>query len=174
MNFNILLNKDMTRPVGDFGLAKFLIDHATHDLSTNETSSVGIRGTIGYTAPEYGMGSEVSTYGDIYSFGILMLEMFTGKRPTDEMFKDGLSLHSFVKEALLGSVSEILDLILFQIEGEEEQSFIMSEKFVECLSLILEIGVDCSSELPRERTNINDVLAKLHFIKDTLLGSEIH
>ncbi|CAL5366240.1 unnamed protein product [Camellia sinensis] len=171
---NILLNKDMTRPVGDFGLAKFLIDHATHDLSTNETSSVGIRGTIGYTAPEYGMGSEVSTYGDIYSFGILMLEMFTGKRPTDEMFKDGLSLHSFVKEALLGSVSEILDLILFQIEGEEEQSFIMSEKFVECLSLILEIGVDCSSELPRERTNINDVLAKLHFIKDTLLGSEIH
>ncbi|XP_028125260.1 putative receptor-like protein kinase At3g47110 [Camellia sinensis] len=171
---NILLNKDMTGHVGDFGLAKFLADHATHDLSTNETSSVGIRGTIGYTAPEYGMGSEVSAYGDIYSFGILMLEMFTGKRPTDEMFKDGLSLHSFVKGALPGSVSEILDPILFQIEGEEEQSFIRSEKFVECLSLILEIGVDCSSELSRERTNINDVVAKLHFIKDTLLGFEIH
>ncbi|XP_028083844.1 probable LRR receptor-like serine/threonine-protein kinase At3g47570 [Camellia sinensis] len=168
---NILLDKDMTGHVGDFGLAKFLADHATHDLSANETSSVGIRGTIGYTAPEYGMGSEVSAYGDIYSFGILMLEMFTGKRPTDEMFKDGLSLHSFVKEALPGSVLEILDPILFQTEGEEEESFIMSEKTVEWLSLILEIGVNCSSELPRERTNINDVAAKLHFIKDTLLGS---
>ncbi|CAL5363838.1 unnamed protein product [Camellia sinensis] len=66
-------------------------------MSANETSSVGVRGTIGYTAPEYGMGSEVSAYGDIYSFGILLLEMLTGKRPTDEMFKDGLSLHSFVK-----------------------------------------------------------------------------
>ncbi|XP_028102993.1 putative receptor-like protein kinase At3g47110 [Camellia sinensis] len=92
-----ILDKDMLGHVGDFGLAKFLADHATHDLSANETSSVGVRGTIGYTAPEYGMGSEVSAYGDIYSFGILLLEMLTGKRPTDEMFKDGLSLHSFVK-----------------------------------------------------------------------------
>ncbi|THG13323.1 hypothetical protein TEA_029159 [Camellia sinensis var. sinensis] len=126
---NILLDKDMTGHVGDFGLAKFLADNATHDLSTSETRSIGIRGTIGYTAPEYGMGSEISTYGDIYSFGILVLEMFTGKRPTDEIFKDGLSLHSFVKEALPGSASEISDPILFQTEGdEEEENSIRSEK----------------------------------------------
>ncbi|CAL5322634.1 unnamed protein product [Camellia sinensis] len=171
---NILLDKDMTGHVGDFGLAKFLAAHATHDLSTSETRSIGIRGTIGYTAPEYGMGSEVSAYGDIYSFGILVLEMFTGKRPTDEIFKDGLSLHSFVKEALSGSISEISDPILFQTEGEEEENFIRGERMLECLSLILEIGVNCSSDLPRERMEINDVASKLHFIKDTLLGSEIH
>ncbi|CAL5366192.1 unnamed protein product [Camellia sinensis] len=171
---NILLDKDMTGHVGDFGLAKFLAAHATHDLSTSETRSIGIRGTIGYTAPEYGMGSEVSAYGDIYSFGILVLEMFTGKRPTDKIFKDGLSLHSFVKEALSGSISEISDPIIFQTEGEEEENFIRGEKMVECLSLILEIGVNCSSDLPRERMEINDVASKLHFIKDTLLGSEIH
>ncbi|XP_028057352.1 receptor kinase-like protein Xa21 [Camellia sinensis] len=53
---NILLDKDMTGHVGDFGLAKFLADHATHDLFVNETSSVGIRETIGYTAPgEYAL-----------------------------------------------------------------------------------------------------------------------
>ncbi|CAL5322664.1 unnamed protein product [Camellia sinensis] len=171
---NILLDKDMTGHVGDFGLAKFLADHATDGLSTNETSSIGIRGTIGYTAPEYGMGCEVSAYGDIYSFGILVLEMFTGKRPTNEMFKDGLSLHGFVKEALPCSVSQISDPTLFKIEGEGEESFIRGEKIVKCLSLILEIGVHCSSELPRERMDINDVAANLHFIKDTLLGFEIH
>ncbi|KAL7229118.1 hypothetical protein ACSBR2_007754 [Camellia fascicularis] len=165
---NILLNEDMIGHVGDFGLARFL-QEANHNFNAKQGSSTGVRGTIGYIAPEYGMGSEVSAYGDIYSFGILMLEMFTGKRTTDEMFKDGLSLHSFVKEALPGSVLEILDPILFQTEGEEEESIIMSEKTVEWLSLILEIGVNCSSELPRERTNINDVAAKLHFIKDTLL-----
>ena len=44
---------------------------------------------------EYGMGGQVSILGDIYSFGILLLEMFTGKRPTDDMFKDGLSIHQF-------------------------------------------------------------------------------
>ncbi|KAL7253382.1 hypothetical protein ACSBR1_007837 [Camellia fascicularis] len=100
--------------------------------------------------------------------------MFTGKRPTNEMFKDGLSLHSFVKEALPCSVSHILDPTLFKIKGEEEESFIRGEKIVECMSLILEIGVICSSELPRERMDINDAAAKLHFIKDTLLGSETH
>ncbi|XP_028052818.1 receptor kinase-like protein Xa21 [Camellia sinensis] len=123
---------------------------------------------------EYGMGSEVPAYGDIYSFGILMLEMFTGKRPTDEIFKDGLSLHNFVKEALPGSVSEISGPILFQTEREEKENIIRSEKIVECLSLILEIGVNCSSNLPRERMEINDVASKLYFIKDTLLGFEIH
>ncbi|XP_028070217.1 putative receptor-like protein kinase At3g47110 [Camellia sinensis] len=141
---NILLDKDMTGHVGDFGLAKFLADHATHGLSTSETRSIGIRETIGYTAPEYGMGGEISAYGDIYSFGILVLEMFTGKRPTDEIFKDGLSLYSFVKEALPGYTSNISDPILFQTEGEEEEYSIRSEKIVECLSLILEIGVNCS------------------------------
>ncbi|XP_028084230.1 putative receptor-like protein kinase At3g47110 [Camellia sinensis] len=51
---NVILDKDMIGHVGDFGLAKFLLDYATHDLSTNETRSIGIRGTIGYTAPGSG------------------------------------------------------------------------------------------------------------------------
>jgi serine/threonine protein kinase len=46
------------------------------------------------------MGGEASTEGDVYSYGILVLEMFTGRRPTDDMFKDGLNLHDFVKMAL--------------------------------------------------------------------------
>ena len=45
---------------------------------------------------EYGVGSEVSTYGDVYSFGIILLEMLTGRRPTDEMFEDGQNIHNFV------------------------------------------------------------------------------
>ena len=46
------------------------------------------------------MGGEASTKGDVYSYGVFLLEMFLGKRPTDEMFKDNLNLNNFVKMAL--------------------------------------------------------------------------
>ena len=43
------------------------------------------------------MGCDTSTKGDVYSYGIIILEMFLGKRPTDKMFKDGLNLHNYAK-----------------------------------------------------------------------------
>ncbi|MCI05987.1 kinase-like protein, partial [Trifolium medium] len=88
---NVLLDDDMIAHVSDFGIARLVsaIDNTSH----KESSTIGIKGTIGYAPPEYGMGSEISTYGDMYSFGVLMLEMLTGRRPTNEMFEDGQNLH---------------------------------------------------------------------------------
>jgi len=43
------------------------------------------------------MGSKISTEGDIYSYGIVLLEMLTGKRPTDELFDDGFTLHNMLR-----------------------------------------------------------------------------
>lgn len=65
------------------------------------------------------MGSNVSTQGDMYSFGILLLEMLTGLRPTDATLKDGLDLHAFVKMAYPQHVMDILDptLLLDQENG---------------------------------------------------------
>ncbi|KAJ9541181.1 hypothetical protein OSB04_027687 [Centaurea solstitialis] len=112
---NILLDNDMVAHIGDFGLAKFL------PLKPHESSSIGIRGTIGYAAPEYGLGSEMTKEGDIYSFGILLLEMVTGKRPTDEDFKDGLNLHEYVKMALPDRAMEIVEpTVMHALEEEME------------------------------------------------------
>ncbi|RWR80222.1 putative LRR receptor-like serine/threonine-protein kinase [Cinnamomum micranthum f. kanehirae] len=114
---NILLDDDMNAHIGDFGLARFLSE-ATGNCSQNHTNSPGIKGTIGYLAPEYGMGGKVSTFGDIYSYGILLLEMFTGKKPTDEIFNGSLSLHQFAKLALPERVMEIVDQRLLSVEAE--------------------------------------------------------
>ncbi|KAL0327411.1 UNVERIFIED_CONTAM: putative LRR receptor-like serine/threonine-protein kinase [Sesamum angustifolium] len=106
---NILLDGEFVAHVSDFGLAKF-IREATQSLSSSQyNSSGGIKGTIGYAAPEYGMGRESSTYGDVYSYGILLLELFTGKSPTDDVFTNGLTIHSFAKMAIPERVMEIVD-----------------------------------------------------------------
>ncbi|XP_031253741.1 probable LRR receptor-like serine/threonine-protein kinase At3g47570 [Pistacia vera] len=164
---NVLLDDELTAHVGDFGLARFLLE-GTHSLSSNQTSSIGVRGTVGYAAPEYGMGSEVSTQGDVYSYGILLLEMFTGKRPTDEMFNGDMNLHDFVKAAIPERVIEIVDPILLQ-ETEEGQTSLRSHSVRECLIAIFGIGVTCSSRLPSERMNMDDVTTQLHSIKNKLL-----
>ncbi|EXB51262.1 putative LRR receptor-like serine/threonine-protein kinase [Morus notabilis] len=120
---NILMDSDMTSHVGNFGLARFLPHDSRPSFSSNPTSSIGLRGSVGYAAPEYGMGSEVSTSGDMYSYGILLLEMFTGKKPTDDMFKDDMNLHNFVSLALPQHVEEILDpKILLQGDHDEENT----------------------------------------------------
>ncbi|KAG1362720.1 LRR receptor-like serine/threonine-protein kinase EFR [Cocos nucifera] len=173
---NILLDDSMTAHVGDFGLAKFLIkstDKLSRDLSS--ASTFAIKGSIGYIAPEHGMGSQVSVQSDVYSYGILMLELFTGKRPTDDMFKDGLTLHKFVEDGLSkgSQVTMIVDPSLFSQESEEmlhinQGGSQAGERIERCLIAVLAIGLSCTKETPGERMEIKDAVTNLEAIKALL------
>ncbi|XP_028056139.1 probable LRR receptor-like serine/threonine-protein kinase At3g47570 [Camellia sinensis] len=178
---NVLLNNEMIGHVGDFGLARFLPE-GTYNSSATQSSSIGLRGSVGYATPEYGMGNKVTTFGDVYSYGILLLEMFTGKRPTDNMFNDSLSLHNFAKMALPEQVASVVDPTLIQqreieeasssTENTRNQSSTGSHKIYECLISILNIGIACSQELPRDRPTINHIVTQLLVIKNNFLGTD--
>ncbi|XP_019230497.1 PREDICTED: probable LRR receptor-like serine/threonine-protein kinase At3g47570 [Nicotiana attenuata] len=127
------------------------------------------------------MGGKASPFGDVYSYGILLLEMFTGKRPTDNMFKDGPTLHNFAKMALPEIIDQIVDPMLLPSssrEGQDEEEGIIDpddssvKQAGECLVSVIGIGVECSVESPRERMDIGDVVKELQLIRDILLASQ--
>ncbi|KAL0354864.1 UNVERIFIED_CONTAM: putative LRR receptor-like serine/threonine-protein kinase [Sesamum radiatum] len=162
---NILLDDDMTAHVGDFGLAK-VISNVSSSFTADESHSVAVKGTIGYIAPEYGMAGTVSTYGDVYSYGILLLELFTNIRPTNDVPSDHAGLHNFVATNLeLDHVMEIVDPLILQKERERINSSIR-----DCVASILGIGVACSRELPQDRLLIADVVSELERIRIAFLA----
>ncbi|KAM0933359.1 putative protein kinase RLK-Pelle-LRR-XII-1 family [Dioscorea sansibarensis] len=175
---NILIDDEMGAHVGDFGLAKLLPEAISRSLMQESSVSTGIiRGSIGYVAPEYGGGAQVTTAGDVYSYGIVLLEMFTRKRPVSDVFKDGLSLCGFVKMAFPDRVMDIVDpsLMLEQdqhgglsnvVNQREEQA----RRFHECLVAVLKLGLSCSNPLPRERMNMQDVAVEIRVIRHVYSG----
>ncbi|KAG5575677.1 hypothetical protein H5410_055811, partial [Solanum commersonii] len=116
---------------------------------------------------EYGMGAEVAVTGDLYSYGILFLEIFTGKRPTDKLFKDNVNLHLFVRLALPDQIMDIVDgsALCGQMTGEDANKNISSEH-IKCLVSTFQLGLACSAETPQERINMEQVYRELIIIRD--------
>ena len=112
---------------------------------------------------EYGVSGHVTTEGDMYSYGILLLEMFTGRRPTDSEFQDGHTLHNYVKMSLPERFMEVIDQRLL-IKSDESGKLIR-----EGITAILEIGIICSMESPKDRMKIREVANELRSIKNLFL-----
>lgn len=166
---NVLLDADMVAHVGDFGLAKILCDGSS--ILHQSSSSIGFRGTIGYAAPEYGVGNMVSTQGDIYSYGILVLETVTGKRPTDKQFGQEWSLRDYVEISIQSRMKDAVDRRLLSLELQNENQRLDDSSYnrkVECVISLLRLGMSCSQESPSSRMTTGSIIKKLHVVKETL------
>jgi len=167
---NILLDDDMNALLGDFGIASLYQDSLSG--SADSMNSAGVKGTIGYIAPEYaGGGRHATTSDDVYGFGIILLEMMSGRRPTDPMFKDGMSLVIFVDSNFPHEISHVFDAHLI----EECKNFAEAKKASEnavhqCLVSVLQIALSCTKPTPSERMNMNEIASKMHAIQTSYMS----
>ncbi|XP_073004961.1 proline-rich receptor-like protein kinase PERK15 [Typha latifolia] len=95
---NILLDLKFEAMVADFGLAKLSSDNHTH-VSTR------VMGTFGYLAPEYASSGKLTEKSDVFSYGVMLLEMITGRRPVD-------SNHTFMEDSLVDWARPVLSRAL--------------------------------------------------------------
>ncbi|KAL3621317.1 hypothetical protein CASFOL_036229 [Castilleja foliolosa] len=164
---NVFLDSDMTPKVGDLGLAKLLLDT---DSKMSLSSTHALRGSIGYIPSEYGYGEKPSTAGDVYSFGILLLELFTGRSPTHETFFGGLSLTSWVQMHFPTDIDQVLEFDLLQEMNNyfDEGKSSRTQNHCDCLITVLGVGLSCAAESPDARIAIRDALHKLKDVEKKL------
>ncbi|KAL2501024.1 putative LRR receptor-like serine/threonine-protein kinase [Forsythia ovata] len=153
---NVLLDEDMVAHLSDFGIAMLLGEGESNAHTTT-------MGTLGYIAPEYGMEGLVSIRCDVYSYGIMLMEVFTRRKPGSEFFSGELSLRSWINDSMPNAITQIIDSNLL---APEEEYYIEKLK---CLSSIMEIALNCSMENANERMNMKDVVVALKKIRFQLL-----
>ncbi|KAI5331357.1 hypothetical protein L3X38_021483 [Prunus dulcis] len=93
---------------------------------------------------EYGREGIVSTRGDVYSFGIVFMEIFTKRKPTDEMFVGEISLKQWIANSLLSDamIDEVVDANLLRTEEDDDDDFVSKRDY---LSSIMRLALKCSA-----------------------------
>ncbi|KAF5758452.1 putative protein kinase RLK-Pelle-LRR-Xb-2 family [Helianthus annuus] len=137
---NVLLDKKGTARVTDFGLARIVEGGGSH-------VSTMVAGTIGYVAPEYGHTCKATTKGDVYSYGVLVMELATGRRAVD----GGKEYLVEWSRRMTGRRSIIPVSVL--VSGLAEGAAEMRE--------LLRLGVRCTNDTPQSRPDMKEVLNSL-------------
>ncbi|KAE9601712.1 hypothetical protein Lal_00040690 [Lupinus albus] len=172
---NILLDEDLTALVTDFGIARLVKGDETTSTSDSESfrSTHGmLYGSVGYIAPEYGMGKHASTEGDVYSFGVLVLEIVSGRHPSNVLIHEGSSLHEWVKRQYLHQhkLENIVEQALQRLSPSGVSTHYNKIWHNVVLELI-ELGLLCTQHNASTRPTMLDVAQEMGRLKDYLTNT---
>lgn len=114
---------------------------------------------------------KATTAGDVYSFGVTLLELFTGKSPTDECFTGELNLIKWVESCYPEDIMEVIDHKLPElfVDLEYKGRTISSDMQKDCLIKVIGVALSCTVNTPVNRIDMEDVVSKLRRAKDNLL-----
>ncbi|CAA2970848.1 serine threonine- kinase [Olea europaea subsp. europaea] len=141
---NILLDKDLTPKISDFGLARLIPPEMSH-VSTR------VAGTIGYLAPEYAIVGKLTRKADIYSFGVLLIEIVTGRcntnmqLPVDEQYILERTWRLYQRR-------ELVTLVDTSLNGDFD---------AEQACRFLKIGLLCTQDSPNLRPSMSTIVQLL-------------
>ncbi|KAJ0972138.1 hypothetical protein J5N97_020097 [Dioscorea zingiberensis] len=136
---NILLDEDYEAKISDFGIAKV----------AEESELTSFAGTHGYIAPELAYSVKLTEKSDIYSYGVVLLELLTGHSPTEPIFGEGKDIVYWVSTHLDGlKVFEVLDS---KVSASVEDDMIK----------VLKVAILCTKKLPSLRPTMREVLNML-------------
>lgn len=147
---NVLLDDEMEARIADFGLAKAVPDINTHVTTSN------VAGTVGYIAPEYYQTFKFTDKCDMYSFGVVLAVLVSGRFPSDDFIQqtDEMSLVQWIRNVMTSDdPKQAIDQKLLG-SGYEEQ-----------MLLVLKVACFCTLDNPKERPNSKDARCMLSQIK---------
>lgn len=151
---NILLSKSYEARVSDFGLA-----HLASPSSTPNRID-------GYRAPEVTDARKVSQKADVYSFGVLLLELLTGKAPTQALLnEEGVDLPRWVQSVVKEEwTAEVFDLELLRYQNVEEE-----------MVQLLQLAINCTAQYPDNRPSMAEVTSQIEEIcRSSLQQGQAH
>lgn len=150
---NILVGPQFEAFLADFGLAKVV--ECSLDCSRDSNT---IAGSYGYIAPEYGCGLKITEKSDVYSYGVVLLEILTGLEPIDRRIPDGAHIVTWVNNELQKSNGEFTSIF-------DHQLLLHSSTQIQEMSQVFGVALLCVNPNPNDRPKMKDVTLMLKEIK---------